>query len=150
MNSRWDLAVYDQANRLMLAVEVKSLLNSEADWAIRFRRNIAAHGLLSDVPFFLFAFPDRFYLWKNNTDSPDLLPPSYTIDPQLILQPYLSRSGVKADQLSSQNLELILSSWLTQVLYSPPESSENLPPWVLQSGMYEAIAGGHLEQEIFA
>ncbi len=149
MNSRWDLAVYDRNDRLAVLAEVKNLLNVGTDWAIRFRRNIAVHEHLPEIPFFLLLFPDRLYLWKNNISSPELLLPSYTADPEPIFQPYLDRSGLQAAQLGSQNLELILSSWFNQLFRVQP-SSGDFPEWVFDSGLYETVAGGHLSQEVTA
>ncbi len=147
-----DIALYDQNDRLVLAVEVKNKLNASVEWAARLRRNIFAHGLLSDMAFFLLATPDRFFLWKDAGADLTLSEPTYIIDSRPILSPYFERAGVTADDISSNSLELIIVSWLSVLTFSA-ETMETLngsTTWLTDSGLINAVAGGHLGGEVFA
>jgi hypothetical protein len=151
MSARWDLAVFDRDDQLVLVVEVKNKLNAGPEWAARLRHNILAHGIFPNAPYFLMAFPDRFYLWTNNDTNDTDAGPSYTIDARPILQPYFDQSGVTPDQISGQSLELIIASWLGELIHveALPEELARSQPWLVDSGLYAAVTGGRLGHEVF-
>jgi hypothetical protein len=151
-NSTWDLAVENRNGQLTLAVEVKSKLNASPEWAARFRRNILAHGTFPQAPFFLMVFPNRFYLWTDADVQLEQSEPTYTIDAKPILQPYFERARVTADQISGQSLELIIASWLGEIIYSekPPEDVDESQQWLIDSGLYDALVGGKFEYKAVA
>ena len=93
-------------------------------------------------------FPDRFYLWKNTGSNHELLEPTYVIDARPILQPYFEQSGVTADHVSGQSLELIVASWLSEVMHKTPDEVDVSQQWLLDSGLYNAVAGGSLDYEV--
>jgi len=98
-------------------------------------------------------FPDKMYLWTNNHEnSINHSEPNYTIDAKLILKPYYDRAKVKPEEISGQSLELIIASWLGEMIYSekPPEDLDQSQRWLLNSGLYSAIAGGRLKHEVVA
>ncbi len=111
---------------------------------ILFIRNILAHGTFPEAPYFLMVFPDKFYLWTDAEANLDRSEPTYTIDARSILEPYFKQAGVKADHISRQSLELIILSWLGQIIYSDklPENIEASQRWLIDSGLYAALAGG--------
>ncbi|MCU0568955.1 MAG: hypothetical protein MUF49_20445 [Oculatellaceae cyanobacterium Prado106] len=94
------------------------------------------------------AFPDRFHLWSNVKTDQNQDKPAYSLDALSILQPYFDRSGVTADQISRESLELIVASWLSEIMHSEklPAHIATTQPWLIESGLYEALAGGKLEQ----
>ncbi|MBW4560144.1 MAG: hypothetical protein KME32_03125 [Mojavia pulchra JT2-VF2] len=151
-DAAWDLAIYDRDNQLILVVEVKNKINALADWAAQLRRNILAHGIFPKAPYFLMVFPDRFYLWSNVAAQLDQSEPTYTIDACSILQPYFEQAGVSANQINPQSLELIVASWLSEVIHSEklPEQIDSSEQWLIESGLYPAIAGGHFDHEAVA
>lgn len=148
MSSRWDIATYDQDNQLVLIVEVKNILDASPEWAARLRRNIFAHGIFPDVPYFLIVFPDRFYLWKNTNVNPEPVEPTYVIDARPVLQPYYNQAGITAEQVSTQSLELIIASWLNEIIHKAPSELDASQQWLLESGLYGAVAGGSLSHEV--
>lgn len=150
--SQWDLSVYNRNGQLTLVVEVKSKAGVSSDWAARLRHNIFAHGIFPKAPYFLMAFPEKFYLWANNDAYLVQSEPTYIVEPHSILQPYLERAGVTAKQISSQSLELIIASWLGEIIYSekPPKNIDDAQGWLLDSGLYTALIGGRLELEAAA
>jgi hypothetical protein len=148
MSTRWELATYDRDNQLVLVVEVKSKLDAPPEWAARLRRNILAHGTFPNAPYFLMVFPDRFYLWKNIDSSHEPIEPTYVIDARPILQQYFDQSGITADQVSGQSLELIVASWLNEIIHKTPDEVDASQQWLIDSGLYNAVVGGRLDHEV--
>ena len=148
MSTGWDLTAYNRDSQLVLVVEVKSRLGATPKWATQLRRNLLAHDTLPNAPYFLMVFPDRFYLWKSTGSNYELLEPSYVIDARPILQPYFDQAGVTADHVSGQSLELIVVSWFNEVMHKTPEELDASQQWLIDSGLYEAIAGGSLDHEV--
>lgn len=148
----WDLSVDNRNGQLTLVVEVKRKTNVSPEWAAKLRRNIFAHGTFPKAPYFLMVFPDKFYLWSNAEAYQDHSEPTYTIDASPILQPYFERAGVAADQISGASLELIVTSWLGEIIHSDllPENIDTSQQWLIESGLYAALVGGKLEHEAAA
>jgi hypothetical protein len=92
-------------------------------------------------------FPDRFYLWTDADDQPQQNGPDYIIDARPILKPYFERAGVSDDHISSRSLELIIAAWLAEIMQDVNAHSETdaSQQWLIDSGLYEAIAGGTFE-----
>ncbi len=150
--SVWDLSIENRDGQLALGVEVKRKSNVSPEWAAQLRRNILAHGTFPKAPYFLMVFPDKLYLWSNAEAYQEQSEPSYAIDASPILQPYFERAGVTADQISGASLELIVASWLGEIIHSEqfPESIDDSQQWLLDSGLYAALVGGKLENEAVA
>ena len=149
----WDLAVYNEDGQLVLVVEVKGKLNASAQWASQLRSNILAHGIYPKAPYFLMVFPDKFYLWANVDAQLDISEPTYAVDARPILQPYLDKAGITQGQkISSQSLILIVASWLSEIMYSelPPSETDGRSQWLVDSGLYAAIARGSFGREAAA
>jgi hypothetical protein len=146
------LSVDNRNGQLALVVEIKRKTNVSPEWAAKLRRNIFAHGTFPKAPYFLMIFPDKFYLWSNAEAYQDQSEPTYTIDAAPILQPYFERAGVAADQVSGASLELIVTSWLGEIIHSDqlPENIDASQQWLIESGLYAALAGGKLEHEAAA
>jgi len=143
-DSGWDLSVGDRNGQLALVVEVKCQTNVSPEWAIKLRQNILAHETFPKAPYFLMAFPDKFYLWSDPDADQDQSKPTYTIDAAPIFQPYCERAGVIANQLSGYSLELIVTSWLGEIIHSNqlPENVDTEQQWLIESGLYAALVGG--------
>jgi len=148
MSTRWDLTAYNRDNQLVLVVEVKSKLGATPKWAAQLRRNILAHGTFPNAPYFLMVFPDHFYLWENSKSNHELIEPTYVIDARPILQPYFEQAGIIADQVSGQSLELIVASWLSEIMHKTPDELDASQQWLIDSGLYGAVVGGSLDHEV--
>jgi hypothetical protein len=150
-DSRWDLSVNNRAGQLILAVEVKRKTQASPAWAAQLRCNILAHGTFPQTPYFLMAFPDKFYLWAEPDSHLEQSAPTYTIDAQPILEPYFQGAGLTTDQISAQSLELIISSWLSEIIHTEKlENIDSSQQWLIDSGLHAALVGGRLEYEIAA
>jgi hypothetical protein len=152
MNTRWDLAVYNHDEQLVLVVEIKNILSAGPVWAGQLRRNILAHGVYPNAPYFLMAFRDQFYLWTQSNKNINQTMPDYVIDARPILQPYLAQAGVALDQISGQSLELVIVSWLGEMINAntTPDQLAESERWLVDSGLLSAIAGGRFEHEVAA
>jgi hypothetical protein len=113
-----DLVVYDRNGQIALIAEIKRKTGCSPEWAAKWRRNILAHGGMPDIKFFMIALPDRFYLWKNADSAPEPVAPTFEIDAEPLLAPYLKESGMLPKDISGQGFELIVSAWLNSVLHS--------------------------------
>jgi hypothetical protein len=143
-----DMAVHGKDQHLQLLVEVKNKRSASKIWAAKMRRNMYAHGLLPEAPFFLLALPDKFYLWKNIGLSTDLIEPDYEINPEPFIKPYYPKAYTPNYDISSEGFELIVSAWLHQILTVP--SVDLLPPnmdWLVSSGVFDAIHHGQIKLE---
>lgn len=151
-SASWDLSVTNRNGQLALAVEVKHKTGVSPEWAARLRCNILAHGTFPKAPYFLMVFLDKFYLWTDTAADLEQSTPTYTIDAHAILQPYFERAGVRAEQISGQSLELIVATWLTEIMHSEklPETLDAYRHWLIDSGLYSALAGGKFEHEAAA
>lgn len=151
-DSGWDLSIDNRNGQLALVVEVKRKTNVSPEWAAKLRRNIFAHETFPKAPYFLMVFPDKFYLWSDAEAYQDQSEPTYTIDASPILQPYFERAGVAADQISGASLELVVTSWLGEIIHSDqlPENIDASQEWLIESGLYAALVGGKLEHEAAA
>jgi len=146
MNAQWDIEVYDRDVQLVLAVEVKSKVNASPKWASQLRRNILAHGIYPNPSYFLMAFPDQFFLWTKAATKMQNEEPDFVVDARPILQPYLRQVQTDLDRLSEQSLELIISSWLSQIIHQGTTSDQLVKSdqWLAESGLLDAISGGRL------
>jgi hypothetical protein len=109
-----------------------------------------AHGVVPNSRFFLLALPDRLYLWKDAGNLPELVEPTYEIDATPFFQPYIERARLAPDQLNVQSFEVIVTSWLNELIQSG--ISTNVPATQRQllqeSGLLDALKGGSVAVEV--
>lgn len=149
MSQKADLVAYSPNGEIVLIVEVKAKTKTSRLWATQMRRNLLAHGMIPNSRFFLLALPDRLYLWKNVSNLPELVEPSYEMNATPFFKPYFENAGINAEDLSSQSFELIVVSWLNELIYSG--ISKNLPNEQKQilhnSGLLEELKGSNVRVE---
>lgn len=156
MVRRSDIAVYAPDGTLQLVVEVKNRPGASSDWAARMLRNMVAHTAIPNAPYFMLALPDAFYLWEIRgplSQDPRIIEsgfkPDHKIDATRALGSYLDGSPSQLTDISEQGLELLVASWLTDLLNSDL-AREKVDPdlyWFFDSGLYEAIHRGFLATE---
>lgn len=147
-----DILAFDKNGQLALVAEVKNKLGTSSEWAAKLRRNMFAHGSVPNAPFFLLALPDSFYLWENTGRTLEVVEPTQQVDPQPFLQPLSGSTDAAYRNLTEQSFELVVTSWLNQVLQAqrPEEFLEGNQGWLLSSGLFEKLTGGHLSLEAVA
>ena len=142
-----DLVLYDHLGRLIAVAEIKNKRGTSGDWAAKLRRNILAHGGFPHVDFYLIITPDRLYLWKGAGEQPDLIQPTYEIDAQPIFKAYLERAGVAPGDVSGGAFELLVESWLSDLMSSekPVDQFANGEKWLVESSFLGAVKDGRIE-----
>ncbi len=145
-----DLVVYDRNGQIILIAEIKKKTGVSAEWAAKWRRNMLAHGGLPDAKYFMIALPDRFYIWKNAGTNPELAAPTFEIDAEKALKPYLKESELSLEDINPQSFEFIVTSWLNSVLQTgEPFNHENYAlNGIYKSGLLAALTGGYLKHEV--
>ncbi|MCY4548471.1 MAG: hypothetical protein OXC28_08890 [Defluviicoccus sp.] len=152
MHVRADLALYDPAGRLVALAEIKNKRGTSRGWAAKTRRNILAHGGISDVDFFLLITPDRLYLWKDAGTDPVEVPPSYQAEADSLFSPYLEGAGVDPRSVGGHAFELIVSAWLSDVMRSAVSTNGHGDDrsWLARSGFHAAVKDGRIEYDAAA
>jgi hypothetical protein len=145
MKERADLVVYSPDDRIQLVVEVKNKKGADDNWAAQIRRNLLVHGMIPGSHFFLLALPEYLYLWRPSK-SVQPIPPDYKVPSRQALKPYLDDTDLL--DLNEHSLELLLSSWLTDIIGSLV-SKDTAPElsWIFDSGLYDRIKGGSIRIE---
>ena len=146
MPSMPDILIFSPDRQLEAVVEVKNRRNAGEEWAIQFRRNLLAHGLIPPVEYFLLVFPDTVYLWRGteaeqpvtSVPTPEALGRFFDVLP--------------AGSSSETSLELVVSSWLKTLTAASmtEEESAEVAKWLVDAGLYERIRGGHVERRTAA
>ncbi len=115
-----------------------------------YRRNMLAHGVVPKSQFLLIALPDRLYLWKDSGNTPELVEPTYEIDPTPFFQPYYERAKIPPDKLSGRSFELIVTSWLNELIHFgiPANVPDKQKQLIQESGLLEALKGGTIAVEV--
>lgn len=144
-----DVAVYSRDGNLQLVVEIKNRPGASAEWVAHMRRNLLVHAVIPPSPYFLLALPDFFYLWTDALSVHELAPPAYQIKAAEVLAPYLDQTTQSLDDLSEYGLELLVTSWLADVIEAELRRDMVGPhlQWLFDSGLYEAIAHGSVTIE---
>ena len=146
---KFDLLAYDRFDQLVLVGEIKAHQSVSTDWAAQLRRNILAHRLTPNVRFFLVALPDRLYLWKDSGSLPDMVEPDYVVDAQPLLKAYFEKAGLTAQTVSGQTFEFLVALMLNDLSSKDKKALEDEGNfgWLIESGLHDALQGGHIEQE---
>jgi hypothetical protein len=144
----FDFVLHSRDQRLTTLVEVKSKPNTSASWAAQLRRNRLAHGQSSPRgDFLLLVTPDRLYLWKEADADSARLMPSFEADARPLFAPYFQRAGVSASVASPHAFELVVAAWLGDLVRGAdsPEKLSAEQPWLIESGLLDAVTGGQIE-----
>ena len=156
------VSVVDRVGRPVLAAEAKSRFDTSRSWAAGTFRNLYVHGSIPEVPYFLLALPDVFYLWcdpgnkalkafvdgETNAFGNPQVSPDYSVPSWEIVRPYLGHPGgrdPKPQDVSSYAMNLVLGAFLSDVLNARHLTSENALRewwWLFDSGLYPAMRGG--------
>lgn len=142
-----DLLAFGPGGDIVLVGQVKSRLGTSEAWARGFRRNMLAHGTIPRAPFFLIATPERLYLWKQDQPDQNDRPPEFTLDTRKEFQHYLGNSTRIFQSMGDGALELIVSSWLTEVAGRNPQQVKNDPStrWLSDSGLLRTLEEARFE-----
>jgi hypothetical protein len=115
---RFDIAVYDEAGRIQLVVEVKSRpsqsTRGEVEWATAIHRNLITHAGIPAAPnFLLIRYPDAFFVWVASTRTDVSRTPDYVYFTPAVLRPY--RDSIEDDEVA-RDQERVVAAWLEDLL----------------------------------
>jgi len=145
---RPDLLIRSSEGYPIAVVEVKNQLNLSRDVATKFRRNMVAHGLLPQIPYFLLVSQDVGYLWREPKYVNYNTPPTYEFPMDKVVARYLKRDP--GQRLYGAELELVVLQWLTDLTQATQKNVEEPEITLSISGFIESIKGATVlaEEEI--
>jgi hypothetical protein len=148
MNPQPDVVVYASNDKPQLVVEVKNRAGASDEWARQMRYNLLAHALVPLTPYFLLVLPDFTYLWRSKDLANIESPPDYKVETQAVLADYLRRLPKPLSEISEYSLEILVNSWLKDVVSLPLSGVDNpAQRWIVESGLYQAIKKGAVVAE---
>lgn len=146
MNAVTDMAISDAQGNTAVLVEAKGRTPTDKAWAVGMRRNLFAHGGPNPASYFVLVAADRTYFWMNGAADDQDRPPDVIVDTDEILRPYLERARFKAEEISEFSLELIVRSWLSELIAG--QGIDRIPDpqrQALAGGrFFESIRNGHI------
>jgi hypothetical protein len=150
MALRAEIVIESPDRRRILVVECKRAQETSRQQAVRWRRNLVAHGLDSEVPYFLLAFPTGLFLWRANANIE--APPDFTAPAQGVLKWYL---GPIADQPGGpleESLEIAFAAWLSDLAHGvrQPDVLSEADQMLVTSGLLEKMKGGVFRAQVLS
>jgi len=144
MDTQVDFSVYDQAGRLAAVAEAKKKPGITRTWAAKWARNFLAHTPRASPAYLLLVTPRTVYLWNRPDESGDA-DPTYVFDADVLFRSYFSRPEADPDRISPQAFELLVGSWLHDVMRRAwPTAYDQVEP-LAESGFLDAVKDGHVE-----
>lgn len=142
-----DFVIERPGEGVLLLVEAKNLPSRSPEWAAAYLRNLFEHLRIPPADYFLLVFRDSMYLWRHPSASAAL--PDFRGDTAKALQPYLSRISYPIEKLSLSSFELLIQSWLGELVAGVlPESADTA--WLQESGLLDAVRGAVLRVNLAA
>lgn len=140
--SQNDILIQGPQGLPIAVVEVKNRQNLSRNIATDFRRNMLAHGLLSQAPYFLLTSQDKGFLWKQGKpENPDALP-DYEFAMQNVISRYAKQN--KGERLHGPVLELVIYQWLLDLTMGTHKSLEEPEKTLAQAGFNRSIKGAKI------
>jgi len=107
-----DVAVYDEEDNLVAAVEVRPAAESSMQWAAEVRRHLIERSLLVAHAYVLVVARDTTYVWQPN--APAGTAPA-TASTASLLDHYFRQLGTDAQEITPTAFETIVGIWLSDV-----------------------------------
>jgi hypothetical protein len=148
MAFRTDIVIESPDRRRILVVECTR--NTSSQQAVRWRRNFVAHGLDSEVPYFLLAFPTSLFLWRANANIE--APPDFTAPAQGVLKRYLGSIADQPGGPLEESLEIAFSTWLSNLAHGvrQPDALSEADQMLVTSGLLETMRGGIFKTQVLS
>ena len=124
-----------------LLIEVKRLEDNEVLAANAFHRRATA---LMPGSFLLFVSTRQFWLW-----APAATAPTHQGDTAALLRRYLDLDRVPLASLTEWELNLVVYSWVSSVMFKPAATLLELPEqeWLVRTGLHPVIHRGYIQRE---
>lgn len=126
--------------------EVRAKHHTTPQWAAELRRNLLAHDEFPSTQYFMIVTPDRLYLWREPKPETDVVLPDFVVDSRPLFLPYLQKTSVDLDRISRFAFEMLVISWLSDLVYARRETEGPEPgqAWLMDSGFLDATRNGRL------
>lgn len=129
-----------------MVFEVKAKHHTTPQWAAEFRRNLMRREEFRPTQYFAIVTPDQLYLWREPKPETEVVLPDFVVDSRPLFLPYLQKTSVDLDRISGFAFEMLVISWLSDLVYARRET-EGLEPgqaWLMDSGFLDATRNGRL------
>lgn len=144
---RADLVVVDSGNNPVLVVEVKSSHRSSPatpEWAQLIRRNLRAHIGIPEARYFMLAVvPGPFFLWCEGESLELDAAPDFEFDISPVIVRYVEEQSSALPEAWRRDEEAV-GHWLQDLVQGRATTPD---PWLLKSGLAQALAGGRVVRE---
>lgn len=134
-------------DRRQLIVEVTGISGITPESAAEYRAEVLGRSEYAEsasVPFFLLASRDRFFLWLPNRPVSEDVLPDYVTDARPLLEPLMTTSQLRLDDIPAWALERYVAMWLNRLTRYDPER-RRAKGWVADSGLYDSIRDGSVQ-----
>ena len=156
MVPEFDIVAYSPNHERILVVECKAGKESSPLNAAVFRRNLFVHGFLPVTPFFMLAYPTKFYLWNQEQPSelsPDSSPArtsDFAASARPVLTEYLGSWADETTALTTSGLETALLYWLSDLASDirAPDPASEADKMLMDSGLYARIRFGKVASQV--
>ena len=146
MTYRADILLASPSGEPIVAVEVKNREGLSREVATRLRRNMLAHGLLLDLPYFLLVSQDAGFLWKGQDEEGLAGAPTQQFSMRGVLLRYLPGLQIQ-ERLPGSQLQLVVLKWLVDLTELRVEPSEEPEKSLALSGFLESVKGARVTAE---
>jgi hypothetical protein len=144
--NNFDILVKSVQNIPIAAIEIKNMKDVYEEDAINQRRNMIAHGMLNNVPYFIFLTQERGFLWKNDMGMES--PPLVKFSMKNVLKNYLSELTAET-RFKESELELIVRQWLFSLAQNGKLKNGKDPEKTLsQTGFLDSIQNALIYSEV--
>jgi hypothetical protein len=107
---------------------------------------LLVHSAIPNTPFFFVAFPDNFYLWKEEKLGSFDKSADYDLDANEIIKNYAEKVHTSPQEMSPQEFDILVADWLKDLVKA--KSSKDSLKWATKSGLYHAIKDGSVAIEV--
>jgi len=145
MSTKPEFLVYDRDGRLAAAVDVRARLGTTSRWAAELRRDLVGlgPGPFRGAPFLIVATLDKIYIWKDARPVDASTPPDHELDAEAVFSPYLAGTGRRLKEMGAYGFELIVMSWLQDLVYPIPGLGRKPP--VGTPDLRQAVEDGRVD-----
>ena len=143
--SQPDILIQSPQGNSIAVVEVKNRQNLSRDVATAFRRNMLAHGLLSQTPYFLLTSQDIGFLWKEAKEENFDALPDYEFSMDKVVSRYIKQKS--GERLYEPVLDLVVFQWLLDLTMGTQKSLEEPERTLALAGFNESIKGAKIITE---
>jgi hypothetical protein len=149
MRFEYDIVVEAANGTRMAVVECKRTKETSDVDATALRRHLQAY-LDVQREFFLFASPQKLFLWKPKT--PLDARPDFAASAEPVLKEYLGRWADQPGGPLPESLQIAFSSWLGDLANGIREPDLDSEPEqiIVQSGLLDQIKGGTVRTQVCA